>query len=83
MMEAARTSEMLVKFYQTAHCNIPEDRRLWTSNLRDIILVVSCALCVQSNCEHSNFFWKALFMTICSLTCLLLGVCYGRCSRNS
>jgi hypothetical protein len=31
MMEAARTSETLVKFYQTTQCNNPEDSHLNTS----------------------------------------------------
>jgi hypothetical protein len=33
MMEAESTSEMSVNFYQTARCNIPEDRHLHTTNV--------------------------------------------------
>jgi hypothetical protein len=40
MMEAARTSETLVNFYQTTWCYNPED-----SNLHIIYLFIYCSLC--------------------------------------
>jgi flagellar basal body P-ring protein FlgI len=32
MMEAENTSETLVNFYQTTHCNIPEDSNFQLKN---------------------------------------------------
>jgi hypothetical protein len=34
MMEAAGISEMLVNFYQTSWCNIPEDRHFILTTMR-------------------------------------------------